>query len=104
MKKQEQSQEEIYLQKLGKRIKELRKEKGFTNRDFLAYDSGVSRSLLISWEKGGNITFRNLIRIIKNGFKMEVEEFFSHGFDKENIAKPSENKELKSASKTKSRK
>ena len=48
----------------------------------LAIESEIARSLMRGYErKERNISFANLIRIIKFGLKMSVEDFFSEGFD-----------------------
>ncbi len=72
--------EKDYLEKLSKRIISLRKEKGIS-QEKLANESDIARSLMRGYERQErNISFGNLVRIIKLGFKMEVEEFFSDGF------------------------
>jgi len=74
--------EKEYLEKLMDRIISIRKERGIS-QEKLAIESDVARSLMRGYErKERNISFANLIRIIKLGFNMPVEEFFSEGFDK----------------------
>ena len=73
--------EKEYLGKLIDRIVKLRKEKGMS-QEKLAVESEVARSLMRGYErKERNISFANLVRIIKFGFDMTIEEFFSEGFD-----------------------
>ena len=73
--------EKKYLGKLFDRIIFLRKEKGMS-QEKLAIESEVARSLMRGYErKERNISFANLVRIIKFGFNMSIEEFFSEGFD-----------------------
>lgn len=73
--------EKKYLSKLINRIVALRKAKGMS-QEKLAIESEIARSLMRGYErKERNISWANLIRIIKFGFKMSVEEFFSEGFD-----------------------
>lgn len=63
------------LIKLGKRIRELRKEKGFSQEDF-AYEVGLDRTYMGSVERGErNIAAINLIRIAKT-LKVEVGTLF----------------------------
>ena len=85
--------EQEYLKKLTDRIVYLRKEKK-VSQETLANDSSIARSLMRGYERGErNISFANLIRIIKVGLDMKVEDFFSEGFDKdakESKAKSSE--------------
>ncbi|MCD6018794.1 MAG: Helix-turn-helix domain [Bacteroidetes bacterium] len=73
--------EKEYLGKLIDRIVNLRKAAKMS-QEKLAIESEVARSLMRGYErKERNISFANLVRIIKFGFKMTIEEFFSEGFD-----------------------
>ena len=73
--------EKKYLSKLAERIITLRKEKGMS-QEKLAIESEEERSLMRSYErKERNISFANLVRIIKFGFNMSIQDFFSEGFD-----------------------
>lgn len=73
--------EKKYLEKLMNRIIALRKERAMS-QEKLANESEIARSLMRGYErKERNISFANLIRIIKFGFNLSVEEFFSEGFD-----------------------
>lgn len=79
--------EKKYLGKLMDRIIFLRKLRGIS-QEKLAIESEIARSLMRGYErKERNISFANLVRIIKFGFNMSVEEFFSDGFDKNNSRK-----------------
>jgi transcriptional regulator with XRE-family HTH domain len=63
------------LIKLGKRIRELRKEKGFSQEDF-AYEVGLDRTYMGSVERGErNVAAINIIRIAKT-LKVEVGALF----------------------------
>ncbi len=63
------------LIKVGKKIRELRKEKGFSQEDF-AYEVGLDRTYMGSVERGErNIAAINLIRIAKT-LKIEVGALF----------------------------
>lgn len=68
------------LQKLAKRIRTLRLEKGYTNADFFAYEHEFSRSQYNRYENGENIKFASLMKIIR-AFGMTPKEFFSEGFE-----------------------
>jgi transcriptional regulator with XRE-family HTH domain len=73
--------EKKYLGKLIDRIVTLRKERGMS-QEKLAIESEIARSLMRGYErKERNISFANLVRIIKFGFNMTIEEFFGEGFD-----------------------
>lgn len=74
--------EQEYLKKLMDRIIQLRKSKGMS-QETLANESNIARSLMRGYERNErNISFANLVRIIKFGLGMTIEEFFSEGFDK----------------------
>lgn len=63
------------LIKLGKKIRELRKEKGFSQENF-AYEVGLDRTYMGSVERGErNIAALNLVRIAKT-LKVEVGTLF----------------------------
>ncbi len=63
------------LVKVGQRIRELRKAKGFSQEDF-AYAVGLDRTYMGSVERGErNIAILNLIRIAKT-LKIELGELF----------------------------
>lgn len=69
------------LMKLGKRLKELRKEKGYTNHFDFAYDHGINPAQYGKYESGrGNITWLKLMELIA-ALDVSVAEFFSEGFE-----------------------
>lgn len=81
MKSELKDLEKEYLSRLIDRIIFLRKEKKMS-QETLANESEIARSLMRGYErKERNISFANLVRIIKFGLKMSIEEFFSQGFD-----------------------
>ena len=67
------------LVKLGKRIKELRIKKGYTNYEYFAYEHNIPRSQFGRYEKGEDLRYSSLVRVVK-AFDMTMEEFFSVGF------------------------
>jgi transcriptional regulator with XRE-family HTH domain len=60
---------------ISKRLKELRKEKGFNNYEHFAYELGMSRSAYWRIEKGSNFEMKTLFRICKL-LGISVQEFF----------------------------
>lgn len=65
------------LIKIGQKIRELRKAKGFSQEEF-AYEVGLDRTYMGSVERGErNLAALNLIRIAK-ALKIEVGELFPH--------------------------
>lgn len=68
------------LQKLGNRIKTLRMNAGHYHYEKFAYQISVGRILLRRVELGGNVNYKNLLKIIK-GLGVTPAEFFSEGLD-----------------------
>lgn len=71
--------EKELIEKLGKRIRQLRKEKGYTNADFFAYKNEIDRSQYGKYERGTDMNFSSIVRI-SEALGVTVEEFFSEGF------------------------
>ena len=73
---------EVVLQNLSKRIKTLRKEKGFKSYELFAYDIDVSRTGMSNYESGNfdDIRLSTLLKII-DGLEISVQDFFSEGFE-----------------------
>ena len=71
-----------FLAKVGRRIKSLRKKKGFSSAELFAYDIEISRVGMSKYETGAfdDIRMRTLLKII-DGLEMRPAEFFSEGFD-----------------------
>lgn len=65
---------------LGKRIKELRKQKGFTNYEFFAYENRIGRSQYGKYEQGVDMQFSTILRLIEM-HGLTVKEFFGEGFE-----------------------
>lgn len=61
--------------KLGKRIKELRVKAGYKSYEIFAYEHGFSRAQYGRYEKGENLRYDNLIRVMK-ALEVTPEEFF----------------------------
>jgi hypothetical protein len=68
------------LKKLGERIKQLRIKSGYTSYEYFAYENDISRAQFGRYERGEDIRFGSLVKII-NAFGMSIDEFFSEGFD-----------------------
>ena len=75
MKNQELSDKE----KLGKRIRELRISKGYSNYENFAFEKELPRAQYGRYEKGEDMRFTSLMKVIR-AFDMTPEEFFSEGF------------------------
>jgi transcriptional regulator with XRE-family HTH domain len=74
------SKEEV-LKKLGKRIKEIRIAKGYTSYEYFAYEHNISRAQFGRYERGEDLRFSTLVKIIQ-AFKMSLEEFSLKGLIK----------------------
>ena len=66
--------------RMAKRLKELRMKEGFTSYEAFANEHGLSRAMYGRYEKGKDLRFSTLVKIVK-AFDMTLEEFFSEGFD-----------------------
>lgn len=69
------------LARLGKRIKELRKARGYKNYEQFAFEHRISRSQYGRYEKGQDIRFSSLCKVLM-ALDVSFEEFFN-GFEEE---------------------
>lgn len=69
-----------YLVKLGKRIKYFRIKNGYSNYELFAYDNNIPRAQYGRYEKGEDLRFSSLLKVIK-ALDVSIEEFFSQGFN-----------------------
>lgn len=75
------NKEEIkLLGKLAIRIKTLRIQKGFTNYEHFANESGISRTQYGKYEIGENLKLLTLAKILKT-MDVSLKDFFSEGFE-----------------------
>lgn len=65
---------------LAERIRTLRKERGYTNYEFFAYDNDIPRAQYGRYEKGEDLRFSSLMKLIR-AFDITPQEFFSKGFE-----------------------
>jgi transcriptional regulator with XRE-family HTH domain len=65
---------------LSKRIKQLRIKAGYSNYEYFAFEHEISRSQYGRYEKGEDLRFSSLMKLIK-AFGITPEEFFSEGFE-----------------------
>jgi len=70
----------IELNKLAERIRSLRIEKGYSNYENFAYEHKIPRAQYGRYEKGEDLRYSSLVKIVK-AFDMTMTEFFSEGFD-----------------------
>jgi len=69
------------LDKIGARLRILRKEKGFKNYEKFSYEHNLNRSQIGQYEKGQNMTLTTLAQILR-ALNVSWKEFFSVGIDK----------------------
>ena len=70
-------------EKIGQRIKGLREEKNLKQEE-LAWQSNLDRAYLNHVETGKrNITVASLEKIVVDGLKITLSDFFNHEFFKE---------------------
>ena len=72
MKKNEEFPE---LELISERLKIIRKEKGFTNYEHIAFELGMSRSAYWRLENGANFNLKTLIKVLRL-LDVSLEEFF----------------------------
>ncbi|MAU70832.1 MAG: transcriptional regulator [Pseudozobellia sp.] len=77
-KKKPQSEEQLI--KLGKRLRELRIEKGYTNYEQFAFDNEIPRAQYGRYENGSDLRLSSLIKVL-DALGITLAEFFSKGFD-----------------------
>lgn len=70
------------IENLAKKFRKLRKEKGYTNYETFAFDHDIPRAQYGRYEKGTDIRFSSLLKVLK-ALDISLSEFFSSGFDEE---------------------
>lgn len=68
------SDDEIYKQ-IGERIKQLRKDAGFTNYENFAFEHDLNRVHYGRMERGINFTMKSLLKILAI-HKISLKDFF----------------------------
>jgi transcriptional regulator with XRE-family HTH domain len=68
------------LKRIGARIKELRKKKGYTSYETFANEHDIHRVQWGRYEQGLDMYSSTLIKIVKL-LDVSLKEFFSEGFD-----------------------
>ncbi|MEM1119091.1 MAG: helix-turn-helix transcriptional regulator [Bacteroidota bacterium] len=61
--------DDVFTQKqlanFGKRLKQIRKQKGYTNYEHFAYQNGFNRVQYGRYENGANISLKTLCKIVE---------------------------------------
>jgi transcriptional regulator with XRE-family HTH domain len=63
------------IEQIAQKIKQLRKDSGYTSYETFAYDKNLNRVQYWRIEKGHNITLKTLIKVL-DIHKMSMEDFF----------------------------
>lgn len=74
-----EDQVEHQIKNLGSKIKQLRIIKGYTNAEFFAYDYKINRSQYGKYERGEDLRFSSLVRILQI-HQFGFQDFFKEGF------------------------
>lgn len=78
MAKQPQNQTKILdsrIQKIAKKLEQIRIEKGYTSYENFAIEFDISRMQYWRMEKGTNFTFQSLLKIL-DAHKISLADFF----------------------------
>ena len=73
-------QAEELLEKLGSRLRELRKSRGYTNYEQFAFDHGLPRAQYGRYEKGQDLRLSSLVKVL-TAMDVSLTEFFAEGFE-----------------------
>lgn len=74
------NEEKELIARLGKRIKQLRLDKGFSNYEHFANEHAISRTQYGRYETGDNVKFLTLFKVLK-GLDVSLKDFFAEGFE-----------------------
>ena len=67
------------LENLGERLKEIRREKGYTNYEQFTFDNEIPRAQYGRYEKGHDLRFSSLLKVLK-AMDISLKDFFGNGF------------------------
>ena len=70
------------LKKIGDRITQLRKEKGFSNYEQFAFTHGIGRAQYGRYENGSDMKLTSFMRVL-DALDVSWLEFFGEGFEEE---------------------
>lgn len=68
------------LQRLGRRIKSLRIQRGYSSYEYFAFEHNISRAQFGRYEQGKDLRYSTLVKLV-SAFGLTIKEFFSEGFD-----------------------
>lgn len=67
--------QQLTIQKIGARIREIRKARGYTNHDTFAYDHDIDRTQFSKYERGADMRLSSLIKVLA-ALDITPEDFF----------------------------
>jgi len=73
--KKEENQKLQELEAISLRLKEIRKAKGYSNYEHIAFELGMSRSAYWRLENGANFNLKTLIKVLRF-LNISLEDFF----------------------------
>jgi len=68
--------QQLLIKRIGERIRQIRKEQGYTNHDHFAYDHGLDRTQYSKYERGADMRLSSLIKVL-DALNVPLSEFFS---------------------------
>lgn len=71
---------EKQLINLGKRLRKLRIERGFSNYEQFAFEYNLPRAQYGRYEKGQDLRFSSLLKVLK-AMNVSLKDFFKEGFE-----------------------
>ena len=81
---------EQQLTNLGKRIRQLRKAKGYRNYEQFAFQHNINRSSYSRFENGEDMRFSSLLKVLE-ALDINLQDFFSEGFDQNETEEKTKN-------------
>lgn len=66
---------QIQLEKIGNRIKQLRLKAGYTSAEKFAYEHGIDRTQYARYERGEDMRITSLLKVVA-AHGMTLQEFF----------------------------
>jgi transcriptional regulator with XRE-family HTH domain len=78
--KQRDEKQKAFQEAIGRRIRGLRKDAGYTSHEQFALEFDFARAQYLTYEHGRDMRITTLLRICQ-AFNMSLEEFFSEGFE-----------------------
>ncbi|MEL6928535.1 MAG: helix-turn-helix transcriptional regulator [Cyanobacteria bacterium J06600_6] len=72
----------VDLQRIGRRLQELRKAKGYSNYEYFAFEHSIPRAQYGRYEKGQDMRLSSFFKVLR-ALEVTPVEFFSTGFEEE---------------------